>query len=200
MSRVIAAADVSDPTGDHRLVAKLLHEFRQPAPGLEDGRLKKKMADMWEESSKHDVLFSDHTRGDVEQFVEVFLDPASVWMEIVRKEDQEVLGSVYVTQVAPQFEAYGHFTFWDSHAKGRAPFLHKVMWWIFERYSLHRLNAEVPTYQSGWMAFVEGGLGFKKEGVKREGTLYKGEWVDLEMFGLLREELEELLEEGSDDE
>lgn len=171
-------------------VVRLLQEFGKGTSNLTP----QKVADMWAQVRQHQVLFSDHTAGQAEPFLAILFNPASVWMEIVRLSDDELVGVIYISSVIPNFDAKGHFAIFDSQASKRKRIFWEVMAWMFDRYNLNRISAEAPPYQGGVLRFVERHLGMKREGERREAVLYKGRWWSLIEFGILRSELNQLLE------
>jgi RimJ/RimL family protein N-acetyltransferase len=181
-------------TGEHEYSVRILHEFGKgfltPA----------KISQIWRRIKDYPVLFSDYTQGSAEAFLAVLFNPSSVWLEIIRLGDEdELIGVVYISRVIPRYDAMGHFAVWDGIASGRQKIFHYIMGWIFEKYELHRLSAEVPVYQKGVCRFAERHLAMKREGVRREGILHKGEWRDMLQFGLLKGELDELMLEYVED-
>ena len=180
----------SDRSGEHTYDINLIHEFGKFSPEFQTpDDIKKKAIELYIESSQHEVLFSDYTRGDLSSFLVVFMNPRGVWLEVTRQTDNMIIGSMYLTQVITKFDANAHFTFWDSIARGREPIILKGLEFAFERYDLERVSVEVPIYQSGVIRFVRR-MGFVEEGTKRHTTIHKGVWVDSVLFGYLREELE----------
>jgi len=191
----IAVAEAKDRTGEHIYNINLLQEFGRLAPEIDTKEtLAIKVRDLWEESSKFDVLFSDYTQGDVENFLDIFIDSRAVWTEIIRDSDQRIVGSMFLTGVVLKHDANGHFTFWDKVASGREPIIWKALEWAFDRYDLRRVTIQIPQYQSGLKRFIEK-VGFILEGTRRGAVPHKGVWVNLDMYGILREELEEKLDE-----
>ncbi len=191
----IAIAETKDRTGEHRYAINLLQEFGSLEPEVSTREtLALKVRDLWQESSKFDVLFSDYTQGDVENFLDRFTDPRAVWAEVVRESDNRIVGSMFLTEVVRKFDAIGHFTFWDKVASGREPILWKALEWAFDRYDLHRITTTIPQYQSGLKRFIEK-VGFILEGTRRGAVPHKGVWVNLDMYGILRSELELLVKE-----
>ncbi len=187
----IAIAKAKDRTGEHTYMINLLQEFGRLEPEISTREtMAKKVRDLWEESSKFDVLFSDYTEGDVENFLDRFTDPRAVWAEIVRESDNRIIGSMFLTDVTRKHDAVGHFTFWDKVASGREPIIWKALAWAFDRYELRRVTIEIPQYQSGLKRFLEK-VGFILEGTRRGAVPHKGVWVNLDMYGMLRSELEE---------
>lgn len=176
-----------DRTGDHVYKLIPLNLF-----GYGDLSIRR-IAQLWLKMSQFDVLFSDYTRGEMEPFVLLYMDPRGIWIDMVR-EDGESIGLCYFTEVFANFDAKGHFTFWDKIAAGREPIVWAAGKWMMEAFNLHRLTAQVPPYQAGTIRFVKR-LGFKEEGEIREAVTYHDRWFPLISFGLLREELQEKLKE-----
>lgn len=169
---------------DGEYMIRLLHEF-----GRNPGFLtREKIRDLWIQYSKHEVLFSDHTAGKVEPFLDYLADTGSVWWEI--EKEGTPIGLAMLDRVRPGFDAYGHFAVWDSRASDRIPIFRELIALAFERYELERISAEVPAYQAGVLRFVRR-LGFFQEGEKRRAVLYKGKWFPFVLFGVLRGEFNE---------
>lgn len=167
---------------------RMLHEFGAKSDYMDS----QKIMELWESFKKHDVLFSDEIRGDAEAFIDIMMDPRSVWLEVYCTEREAPVGIFSVGRVIPGFDAWGHFAFWDGRGRGREDFTQRAAKWVFDRYKLHRMSVEVSATQLGTIRFIKR-LGFIEEGIRREGTLFRGEWIDLIEFGLLRSELEEAL-------
>jgi len=184
----ILQVENTDRSGTHTYSIRVLHEFGKGSGYLNP----QKIQEIWKHAKEFEVLFSDHTRGRFEVFMDVLLNPASVWLEIFRLSDEQSIGLIVLTHVLPHFDAHGHFTFWDSIAGGRQGLVLQVAKILFKVYDLRRMSAQVPKYQPGVIRFVKK-LGFKEEGEKREAVLYKGEWVPAILLGLLESELREAL-------
>lgn len=167
---------------------RILHEFGDKSEYFDS----KKIGQMWAEFKEHDVLFMDEIKGDPEAFIDIMMNPRSVWLEVFSLENELPIGVASLSGVIPGFDASGHFVFWDGRGRGREPLTMKIAHWFFVRYNLHRISAMIPENQKGTIRFTQR-LGFKREGVKREGTIRKDNWIDLAQFGLLRSELEEVL-------
>ena len=169
---------------------RMLHEFGERTEYMTAD----KIGELWNEFKKHEVLFTDEIKGDPEAFIDIMLNPRSVWLEVFSIEQNKPIGVISLNKVIPGFDAEGHFVFWDGKGRGREGLSLRVGRWLFERYNLHRVTTMIPLNQKGTIRFTER-LGFRKEGVKREGTLRHGKWIDLIIFGLLHSELEEVLDE-----
>lgn len=185
MSVDVQPLNPSAITVDKNYAVILLHEFGKATPYMTPG----KIVELWNEFKVHDVLFSDIIRGDIEAFIDILVNPSSVWFEIFSLEKNKPIGIGNIRKVILGYDAQGHFAFWDSRATGREAIIKSTMKWAMDRYKLHRLSAEIPAYQSGTIRFTER-IGFVREGTRREGVFKDGSWIDLYMFGLLRSELE----------
>lgn len=171
---------------DENYAVVLLHEFGETTDYLDI----EKLTELWNVFKEHDVLFTDTILGDLEAFVDILMSPRSVWFEIYSLEESRPVGVSHISGVIPGYDAKGHFAVWDGRARKLEGIVLKNILWVMDRYKLHRVSSEIPSYQSGTIRFVQR-LGFKSEGLRREGILRNGAWGDLEMFGLLRSELEE---------
>lgn len=153
-----------------------------------------KIQELWIEFSKHDSLFTDYTQGKVEPFLDVLFDSRAIIAEIYNVTNEAPYGSLMMNRVIPGFDALTHFTVWDSKASGKELLFLMMMQLWMQEFNLHRLSAEIPGHMTGVMRFAKR-LGFLEEGVRREGNLNKGAWMDMTMFGILRSELELKLKE-----
>lgn len=181
------SAVVEDRTGEYLMEARLLQRFGEPSPYL----TREKITELWRTSSQHDVLFSDHTEGKVEPFLDTLFNPRAVWYELFHTEEQAPVGVAYISRVIPMFDADVHLAIWDGVASGRQPIAWELMDHTFEEFRLQRLSAAIPIYQSGTIRFVKK-LGFKEEGQKREAVVRKGEWYPQVLFGITRAEMKEI--------
>jgi RimJ/RimL family protein N-acetyltransferase len=153
-----------------------------------------KIQEIWLLASQHNVLFSDFTKGRIEPFLATIMNPVSIWLEIFKlsEEGGNPVGVAYITNVIPNFDAKGHFAFWDRVAGGREMIIWTIMNWMFSKYNFHRISTEAPIYQHGTLRFIKN-LGFVEEGVRREAVLHQGKWFPLIQFGMTRSELEQIL-------
>lgn len=159
--------------------------------GLDTNELTpKKAGELWDQAKQHKVLFSDYTDGELESFLRILYAPNVIVFEILRGSEDKPVGILYANKILPNFDATGHIAFWDSIARGREEIVWMAVDWLFDAFNLPRLSAEIPATQRGTLRFVEKRLGFVREGRRRKGTKYKGEWIDEELFSLTREEWE----------
>lgn len=187
----ILRAPVSDRSGDYEISVRLLQKFGEMAPYLD----RSKIAELWKLSSQHEVLFSDHTDGKVEPFLDMLFHPRAIWYEFFRLDSEEPVGVAYVSRVIPYFDADTHIAFWDGIASGRQGVVRELMQMTFEEFRLRRMSAAIPVYQSGTIRFAMK-LGFREEGEKREAVVRNGEWFPQVLLGITRDELEEVMSNG----
>lgn len=178
--------ECEEPDGRHFYDVRLLHEF-----GSGTGYLgPEKVAEIWERIRGFEVLFSENTQGRVEPFLSILMNPRSVWLEIYRLgEGEGPIGIVYISSVIPNYDAKGHFAFWDSKVRGRQIIFWRIMKWMFSQYKLHRISAETPPYQRGVIRLLRR-LGFVEEGERREAINSRERWWPLIEFGILESELD----------
>jgi len=170
---------------------RLLQKFGSVDPYLTP----QKIQELWIEYSQHDTLFSDYTLGKVEPFLDVLLASNAIYAEIYSIDDEAPIGAMMMNRVLRNFDALAHFTLWNGKARGKEPlFLEMMRLWMGE-FNLHRLSVEVTAHSKGVIRMIER-LGFQHEGTRREGSIHKEVWVDLEMYGIMESELQEKLQEA----
>ncbi len=184
----ILRVENTDRSGTHTYSIRILHEFGRGSGYMNPTKIK----EIWEHAKEFDILFTDHTRGDFTVFMDILMNPTSVWLEIYRETDDRSIGLFILSHVLPNYDAQAHFTFWDSIAGGRQDLILQAAEVLFKAYNLRRMSAHVPKYMAGVIRFVKK-LGFKEEGEKREAFLKNGEWVPAILLGLLESELREIL-------
>lgn len=182
---------VDGKDGQEEYSIRLLQRFGELDPYVTPNKIQ----EIWLEYSQHDVLFSDYTAGSVEPFLDMLFDPRAIIAEVFRVDNGLPYGLVMMNRVIPRFDALGHFNLWDSKVRGKEIIFWRMMELWMNEFDLHRLSAETPVFMRGVIRMIER-LGFKEEGTRREGTIHKGEWMDLKMYGILRSELEDILKEA----
>lgn len=147
--------------------------------------------DFWERAKNYRTLFNDEITGDFKRFCELFISQEEAGLKahglIWRIDD--LVGVYYMTHIYP-FDAQVHFVFFDRRYKGRENITRRVLAWAFEHYGFRRLSAEIPMYSSQHTFGFAYRVGFRSEGRKRKAIHYKGDWFDVGLYGILREEIE----------
>lgn len=143
-----------------------------------------------ERLSKFPTLFNCFVR-DADDFVLSFIseDDGKLKANGLIWEVDDV-GIFFLTDIYPAFQATGHFTFWDQRFRGREPLLREMIRYVFREFGFHRIVAEVPLYSAPTLAAVER-VGFVKEGRLRKAAWYHGQWWDVNLYSILREEIED---------
>lgn len=179
-----------DGGGERDVSVRALQGLGTASPYLTPSKIR----DLWMEYSKHDVLFSDYTRGKLEPFVMALLNPRTFWLELFDNSRGEAIGITMLSDIIPLYEAKGHFAFWDKIGSGKEPLIWALMELCFSEFDLHRMSAETPVYQRGTIRTINR-LKFRQEGEKVEAVFYKGHWVNTLLFGITREEFEGIEDE-----
>lgn len=148
----------------------------------------------WEKLSQFTSLFNRHIKNDSD-FISTFLSQdgaGNLQLNGIIWEVDDV-GIFYLTDIYPLYQATGHFTFWDRRIRGREPLIQRMIKFAFDEYNFHRIIAEVPLYSNPTMNAIER-VGFTKEGRLRKATHYKNEWWDVNLYSILKEEIDGILE------
>lgn len=146
----------------------------------------------WEKASKFRTLFTEEVNGDFKKFLELFISQDG---ELYRVHGlfwvvDDFVGVYYMTNIT-DIDAKVHYTFLDRRHTGREVMTRMMLKYAFDKYKFRRLSTEVPLYVGEAVFGFVNALGFKKEGRKRKCVLYKNEWFDVALFGLLKEEAEQ---------
>lgn len=159
----------------------------------------------WERSKVYPTLFGIKATQDFGEFCSIFLHYDSsgkcegnglVWVV------DDFKGVFYMTDICVPEDATVHFSFFDGRINGRVPLVKEMLKHVFDKYDFRRLSAIVPMYavikgyenstknplECGIFKFVQD-CGFKIEGRKRKCALYKDDYFDAILFGILREEV-----------
>lgn len=145
---------------------------------------------LWKKVSKINALFSDLTKGDFSNFFNALTSRSTLWFEIWR-DDEEIVGMVWMTDTHMLIDGTCHMMFLDSRPAEKKPLVKKLIKWVFANYPFQRITAFVPEQYFGAIRITEG-LGFKCEGRKHEAVLIKGRWSNLLMFGITRGRVERM--------
>ena len=186
----VARVAFKDKGGEKDVSVRVLQGLGQATPYLTPSKIR----DLWIEYSQHDVLFSDYTMGKLEPFVISLINPRSFWFELFDNISGKAIGLAMLCDIIPQFDAKGHFAFWDRIGSGKEPLIWELMELCFQEFDLHRMSAETPGYQRGTIRTIKR-LGFKNEGERTESVYYKGRWMNTLLFGITREEFERIEDE-----
>ena len=137
---------------------------------------------VWEKLNQFPILFDDDVRGDLGHFVKSMTSKDSI---ILITGDY---GICEISKIVPYRDCQIHVTFWDRRFRGRDIECVMTLKWVFQTLQLHRATIRVVSIAHSTINFVKA-LGFKREGVVREKYLYKGRFLDIHLFGILRDDV-----------
>lgn len=142
----------------------------------------------WDTIQAHRALFSDLTRGNVENFANLILANSTFWIEVVEINTGKIIGVMYVTDIQQMIDASVHIIFFDRKPKAKSTLCRMVLEWLFHEFSFRRLSAYIPaTY---WVTLgLARQVGFVEEGRRRQALLLNSRWVDEIVLGILRSEV-----------
>jgi RimJ/RimL family protein N-acetyltransferase len=136
----------------------------------------------WVEMNKFPILFDDFKRGDFKYFMSLFMDPDNL---ILQCGDY---GLARVRGIQPGGNCEIHLTFWDRRFKGRQEDCRMGLRWLFYHFKLERATIIIVESSKAAIKFIRT-LGFQQEGVLRRSFLFRGEYLNSIIFGILKEEV-----------
>ena len=120
----------------------------------------------------------------------------------------EICGIFILNRVRQGLDAHAHFLFFDNELRNKRELCRVAMRQTFADTSLdlHALRVEVPAHMGSLAGFLRKALGFKFEAERRlsdpalakrasqrhDATLYRGEWENVLMLSITREEFAHL--------
>jgi RimJ/RimL family protein N-acetyltransferase len=143
----------------------------------------------YERLKEFDMLFNTYVKNDFASFMSMFVsEEDGSYYSTGLMWDVDDVGLLRLTDIFPAISADAHFTFWDKRLRGREELVRAMLSFVFEKYAFHRITCKIPLFSKPAMKFVER-VGFVKEGRARQAVLYEDEWFDLNLYGILREEV-----------
>ncbi len=132
-----------------------------------------------------------YTRHDAKAFFELTKDPDKVWLAITLRGDGRQIGGIGMR--VDQQHKHAELGYWlgvDYWGKGYATEAGREMIrYGFEELGMHRIFASHFRHNPASGRILRK-LGMRHEGCQREHLLKWGEFVDSELYGLLRQEWE----------
>jgi hypothetical protein len=154
---------------------------------------KEKLLAIWGLLQRHPTLFSDMVRGDFVNFANSILARDTLLLEI--KDGSVPVGYFKFTDMHQEIDCQAHAVFFDRKPVEKIPLGRMVAKWMFDSFPLRRITAEVPDIATWTIHFAER-IGFKHEGIRRKAVPLKGQWRDVVLLGMLREEAYGRSQEG----
>lgn len=96
---------------------------------------------------------------------------------------------IYLTDITPGVEATMHALNLEGQAGVDRPAARKEILSAMREFNLHRLTVTIPAAFHKLNAATKE-LGFRREGKMREAAIYDGKYVDMNVYGLMRREVE----------
>ena len=147
---------------------------------------KEKLQWLWTEMQKYRTLFSDLTRGDLDNFAGLVLSNDSIWFEVYAHD--VLVGIIYFTEMHLVIDCETHLIFFDRKPKEKTELCKQVARWMFDNFPINRITATIPKIYWATIALAKA-IGFQVEGRKRQSQLMGNRWVDEVILGLLRSEV-----------
>jgi hypothetical protein len=104
------------------------------------------------------------------------------------KKEEETVGLITLEGMQQVVDAEAHLVFFDRDLASKVELCRDTMRWLFETFPLKRISVSIPAIYYATIRLVSQ-LGFTMEGRKRQAVLIGGKWIDVKMFGILREEI-----------
>lgn len=153
---------------------------------------------LWEKFSQFPLLFGYNLRSR-DDFLNYFLDLKG--NQIVTKGIffviDDFVGVYYMSDIVLSEDAVVHYSFFDRRHHGRVELTKAMIKYVFENYGFQRLTTWIPMNTAQHRdnpKFINAfqfakSVGFQYEGRKRKCIKFKGEWFDMKLYGILRDEV-----------
>lgn len=138
---------------------------------------------LWEQCLRFPIIFDDFGKNNKKAYLAKLYDPRNMFMDI-----GPGLGLGCVMGIKPRLDALIHIVMFDRRLKGREPLFKEMLAYTFNTFQLRRLTAMISEDAVMAEALAKR-MGFTHEGTMRKAMLREGRYVDIEIYGLLREEL-----------
>jgi diamine N-acetyltransferase len=139
-------------------------------------------------------VFPTSQTGLEEYLAKIQADPSRVWFGIVRQENDQLIGEAGLLRMFPAWRAtdlsiiIGERSAWGKGYGNEA--MELLLDYAFGYLNYHRVAIGVVGTNERALRFYER-LGFKREGIQRDGYYYAHEYQDFVMMSLLEDEYRE---------
>lgn len=140
---------------------------------------------------KFPFVFDDFTFQDYDVFVQTLTQEDNLIFEVWSEGDhslEHMAGLVNVSHTQPFVDGMLHFLFFDRKLRGKEDVLLSIIRQVFMLAKLRRMTCAIPSDRVTGMQML-GRLGFKKEGRIRKKFLRNEKYLDVFVYGILREEV-----------
>jgi len=140
-------------------------------------------------------VFATSQTGIEEYLAKIQADPNRVWFGIVIQEDDQLIGEAGLLRMFPAWRAtdlsiiIGDKTVWGKGYGNEA--MELLLDYAFGHLNYHRVAIGVVGTNERALRFYER-IGFKREGIQRDGYYYAHEYQDFIMMSLLEDEYREM--------
>jgi RimJ/RimL family protein N-acetyltransferase len=147
----------------------------------------------YEKAKEFPTVFGREFSG-IQEFADLFLGydklTGQIKLDGVFYVVDDFVGVMYINNLdAGLFDAKVHYTFFDKRQRGRLKLVKLMLRYAFQYYNFRRLSVELPNYVSSTTRKFVTDLGFVLEGKRRRAMPYKGKLYDVNLYGILREEV-----------
>lgn len=145
----------------------------------------------WEKTRVFKTIFSHEFNEDFDKFCTLLMHEENGMLVAngVFWVIDDFIGVFYMTNISPETDAEVHFTFFDRRYRGRVELTKSMLRYGFNEFNFRRLTCEIPYYATEAPHNFAKLLGFKFEGRKRKAIKFNGDWFDVAIYGILKEDI-----------
>ena len=140
-----------------------------------------KLGKIWEELRDFCWYLGEGEYSDPVFFTKVFTAPDSVILE-------SSYGYFVIERIKQGNRAEVHLPLTDHKLSAHIPDIQAGLVWLFTEFDLRRVETNIYGFQRAVRRFLTK-IGFQHEGTLRKRAMVRGEWRDVEMYSILREEI-----------
>lgn len=148
---------------------------------------------LWRRLERRPSEFSDFEAPNAAAFQAAMFDRDVLWFEFVDPDQpegpEESHGLIALAVQEHDPNALVSVTMFDKRPGDKIAALRTWVRGLFTRFPIHRVSTEVPRVHFALKRLVEH-TGFTYEGKRRDGARLKGQWVTVNLYGLLRSEVD----------
>jgi len=143
---------------------------------------------LWDRVRRQDICFDDFSRDNPDLFAQRLVAPTTA--AFLYKD----AALVTAEQIVPRLNAYLHFFLWDTSLSESEMSIagRRIARDVVDMFDLHRLSACPPAFNK-LACRLATRIGFRYEGLMKGAFLYKDHYHDVEIRGLLADDLRRLL-------
>lgn len=151
----------------------------------------------WQRAQQFPTIYGHEIVGDINKFRDLFFEvtpngelvPYGLFWVM---NPATFTGVFYLTNIIEDngvmVDAHAHYTFFDKRHHGRVDLVKEMLKFWFTKYGFQRLSAEIPNYATSQARHFAMECGMSYEGKRRKAAQYKGDWFDVNLYGILRKE------------